>query len=182
MENFYKVPSALKILLIELVAVLFFPASIAGFITEIRPGLFLANSHLDGIEDWLMVCVGPLFFAWILYDIFRPRVKDQKWGIFFPVKFKFCSTHPSYVLIDVITIAFVTFFVWLGIMGGPMSALFWWYLATAFFFPIIRLIAWYPLGLKIVDLETLNAHVPAIWGFGIFAIIFGGSAIITALS
>jgi hypothetical protein len=176
MLNFYKIPSVLKILLIELFAVFFFPITIVGIISEIRPGLFPTYSEFDGVEDWLMALVGPIFMVWVLYDIFRPRVKDQKWGIFFPVKFKFCSTHPSYVLIDALTIAFVTFFLWLGMTGGFTTPVFWLVFAAAISFPLVRLAAWYALGLKITDTETYYAHVPAIWAFSIFALVFGGAA------
>jgi len=179
MEGFYKIPSALKILLLELVVVSFFPVTIAGIITEFRPGIFPPYSDLEGVGEWLMALVGPLFMAWVLYDIFRPRVKDQVWGIFFRVKFRFCSTHPSYVLIDLITIVFAAFFLWLGVTGEFDITLFWLVLATAITFPVLRVAAWYLLRLKIHDLETYDAYKPALWAFGIFAVIFGGAAIIS---
>lgn len=175
MLNFYKIPSALKILLLELVAVFFFPVSVAGIITEIRPGIFPAFNDLEGFEDWIMAFVGPLFLTWVLFDIFRPRVKDQAWGIFFVVKFRFCSTHPSYVLIDVITIAFAAFFLWVGMAGGFETPVFWLAFATALFFPAARITAWYGLGLKIQDTETYDAYKPALWAFCIFLFIFGGA-------
>lgn len=182
MEGFYKVPSALKILLIELVAVFFFPITVAGIVTEIRPGIFSAHNDLEGFEDWLMALVGPVFVAWFLYDIFRPRVKDQAWGIFFRVKFRFCSTHPSYVLIDVLTIAFAAGFLWIGVTGGFETQVFWLVLATAVSFPLVRLFAWYLLGLKVVGVETYDAYKPALWAFGIFAILFAGSAVFAWLA
>jgi len=181
MNGFFKIPSVLKIFLIELVAVFFFPTTVVGIIAEIRPGLFPAYSEFDGVEEWLMALVGPLFMVWVLYDIFRPRVKDQKWGIFFPVKFKFCSTHPSYVLIDALTVAFAAFFVWIGMTGGLATGVYWYVFATALFFPAVRLAAWYLFGLKIADAQTYIAHEPAIWAFGIFAGVFGGAAIIAAV-
>ena len=176
-DGFYKIPSALKIMMIELVAVFFFPVTIAGIITEIRPGIFPAFNDLEGFEDWSMALVGPLFLAWVLYDIFRPRVKEQVWGIFFAVKFRFCSTHPSYVLIDLTAIIFAAFFLWIGITGGFETPVFWLVFATALFFPAVRVVAWYLIGLKIQDTETDDAHKPALWTFGIFSIIFGGAAI-----
>ncbi len=177
MENFYKIPSALKILLIELVAVFFFPITVAGIITKIRPGIFPGSNDFDGFSDWLMALVGPLFMAWVLYDIFRPRVKDQAWGIFFRVKFRFCSTHPSYVLIDVLTIAFAAFFLWIGMTAGFETPVFWLVVATAVFLPMVRLAAWYLFGLKIHDPEIHCAFKPALWVFCIFMFLIGGAAI-----
>jgi len=52
-------------------------------------------------------------------------------------------------------------------------------LATAITFPVLRVAAWYLLRLKIHDLETFDAYKPALWAFGIFAVIFGGAAIIS---
>lgn len=181
MNGFFKIPSALKILLLELVAVFFFPTTVVGIISEIRPGIFPSYSEFDGIEEWLFALVGPLFMAWVLYDIFRPRVKDQKWGIFYPVTFKFCSTHPSYVLIDALTIAFAAFFLWLGMSGGFATPVFWMVLATAVFFPLVRLAAWYLFGFKIIDTETYGAYKPALWSFGIFAVILGTGTIAVLL-
>jgi hypothetical protein len=182
MDGFFKIPSVLKILLLELVTIFFFPVTVAGIITEVWPGIFPDYSSFDGLEDWLMALVGPLFLAWVLYDIFRPRVKDQVWGIFFKVKFKFCSTHPSYVLIDLLTIAFAAFFLWIGMAGRFETAVFWLVLATAVFFPVARLSAWYLIGLKINDAETYDAYKPALWAFCIFGLIFGGAALWVAVT
>jgi len=181
MEDFYKIPSALKILLIELVAVFFFPITFAGIVNEIWPEIFPAFNGLEGVGDWLMAMVGPLFVTWVLYDILRPRIKDEVWGKFFRVKFKFCSTHPSYVLIDSLTIAFASFFLWIGLAGGFATPVFWLVLATAVAFPVLRLLAWYVFRLKIVDTETQDAYKPALWAFGIFSVIFGGTALGAAL-
>lgn len=175
MEGFYKIPSALKILLIELVAVFFFSVTLAGLITAIRPGIFPLFTELDGFEDWIMALVGPIFMAWALYDIFRPRVKEQTWGIFFRVSFRFCSTHPSYVLIDLLTAAFAMGFVWLGMVGKFETTILWVVLATASFFPVLRLASWYILGRKISGLEIRDAYKPALWVFCMFFLIFGGA-------
>lgn len=182
MDGFFKIPSALKIFLLELISIFFFPVTVAGIITEIRPGIFPEYSAFDGFEDWLMAFIGPLFLAWVLYDIFRPRIKDEVWGIFYKVRFKFCSTHPSYVLIDLLTIAFAGFFLWIGIDAGFAKGLFWLVPATAVFFPVARLSAWYLLGLKIVSSETYGAYKPALWAFCIFAVVFGGAALVVVLT
>ncbi|MFL6468805.1 MAG: hypothetical protein ACJ72Z_12675 [Pyrinomonadaceae bacterium] len=181
MDGFYKIPSAFKILLIELIATFFFPITVAGIITEIEPNIFPAYNAFVGFGDWLMALVGPLFVAWVLYDIFRPRIKNEVWGIFFRVRFQFCSTHPSYVLIDLLTISFAAFFLWIGITGGFETPVFWLVLATAVSFPIVRIAAWYLFGLKIVNAETYDAYKPALWAFGIFSIIFGSTALGAAL-
>jgi len=181
MEDFYKIPSVLKILLIELVAVFFFPITVAGIVNEIWTGIFPAFNDFQGVGDWLTALVGPLFVAWVVYDILRPRIKDEIWGKFFRVKFKFCSTHPSYVLIDFLTIAFASFFLWIGLTGGFATPVFLLMLATSLAFPVLRLLAWYLFRLKIADTETQDAYKPALSAFGIFSVIVGGTALGAAL-
>jgi hypothetical protein len=175
MNGFLKIPSALKILLIEIFAVFFFPASVAGLVNQIRPGTFAPSHNLKGAEDWIFFPVGPLLLVWILHDIFRPRIKVESWiriGTF-----DFCSTHPSYVLIDLLTIAFAGFFVWLGVTARFELAVFRLMLGTAVLIPLARLFAWYALGLKINDPEAREAFWPALWAFAVFTLVFGGIAL-----
>jgi len=182
MGGFHKIPSGLKILMIELVAVFFFPITIAGIANQVSHGLFPDRYELQGTEDWIMAFVGPLFVTWVLYDIFRPRVKDQIWGIFFRVKFRFCSTHPSYVLIDLITIIFTVLFLVVG-RAGEFDTGGWWLIpATAVCIPVVRLFAWYVFGFRIQDTETYDAYQPALWVFCIFALIFGGGSAVVFLT
>lgn len=176
MEGFRRVPSALKLLLIEIFAVMFFPVTVGGIVNEVRPGTFAASHDLNGVGDWIMALVGPLLVAWVLKDIFRPRVRVEGWRPYIG-DFDFCSTHPSYVLIDAIAIAFAAFIFWIGMSGEFAMGAFRITLTTALFFPFARLTAWYLLGLKSVHPEAEDAYKPALWAFCIFAAIFGVAAI-----
>jgi hypothetical protein len=174
MDSFFKVLSVLKLFLVEIFAVFFFPPSLAGLINEIFPGTFAAHHNLDGVADWLFFPVGALLFAWLLKDIFRPKLKQEGWKwLSLNISFDFCSTHPSYLLIDLFAIAFAGFFVWLGKAGGFEMPVFWIMLGTAVAIPLARLFAWFLLGLKIKEFEADEAFKPVIWGFIILAIAFG---------
>jgi hypothetical protein len=181
MEGFRKVPAILKRLIIEIFAVLIFPAFVTGVINEIRPGMLSRQYDLDGAADWLFALVGPLLVTWVMWEILRPRVKVERW-IPYIGTFDFCSTHPSYVLVDLLTIAFAGCFLWIGKSGDFEMPTFWMMLGISIFFPVARLIAWYVLGLKIVDRESDYAYKPALWVFAIFSVIFGGAVAATTFN
>ena len=170
MESFRKIPSALKRLLIEIGAVLFFPATVAGIVNELRPGTLAEHHNLDGATDWIFALVGPALLAWVLEDIFRPRVKVERW---YPLigPFDFLSTHPSYVLIDLLTIAFAGFYLWIGASGDFEMPIFWIAFGTAVVIPVLRITAWYVLGLRIPVHMDSEAYLPPLWSFLIFASI-----------
>lgn len=178
MESFVKVPSVLKRFLVEMAACFLFPLTVLGIINEIRPGTFAEHHNLDGLWPWLFALIGPIPLVWLLDEIFRPRIKVEFW--FLPPHneiFDFCSTHPSYVLIDLMNIAFAGLFVWIGMLSGSEIPAFRITLAIAIFIPVARLTAWYVLGLKIDDPETDDAYLPVLWTFSIFLLIVGGIAI-----
>ena len=175
MDTLFAVPGILKRLLVELFAVFFFPASViavAGLFSREAAG---GMRGPDGFGEWLAVAVGPILVGWALWDIFRPRFSDERWGVFFKVSSRVCSTHPSYVLLDLLVLGSVWFYYWIGMNGIYVS------LATAVLFPVLRLFAWYVLGLRLSTWETAEAYKPALLTFLIFGGIFGGAAVIAAL-
>lgn len=179
MDGFIKTPSVLKNLLIGIFAVFFLPVTIISLINTIIPGTFADYQKLESNLDWVFGVVGPLLAIWLLYDIFQPRVKTESWlriGTF-----KFCSTHPSYVLYDVPVIGFALFFFWIGRSSRSEMPVFFLMLGIAVLIPLLRLFAWYVLGLKINDAETYDAYQPALWVFMIFLVIFGGAAAAAAI-
>jgi len=173
MNSFFKSLSVFKLFLIEFFAVFFFPPSVTGIVNEIRPGTFAAHHDLDGFEDWLPFLVGPLLMAWILKEIFRPRIKVEGW-IKRPlnISFAFCSTHPSYCLIDLCVIAFAGFYFWIGKSGNFEMPVFRIMLGTAVSIPLLRLFSWFVLGLKVDDPEADEAYKPVLWAFFILLIAF----------
>lgn len=178
-ESFRKIPSSLKRLLIEIGAVCFFPVTVAGIVNELRPGTFAEHHNLDGPTDWLFALVGPALLAWVLEDIFRPRVKVERWYPFIG-SFDFLSTHPSYVLIDLLAIVFAVFYLWIGASGDFEMPIFWIAFGTAVAIPVLRLAAWYGLGLRIPATKDSEAYLPPLWSFLIFVsilllVIFAGA-------
>lgn len=174
MESFKKTLSALKIFLIEFLAVFLFPVTVVGIFAELAPARLPAHYRLDEASDWLIALVGPALLFWVLIDIFRPRVKWEEWRPFIG-GFEFPSTHPSYVLIDALTIGWALFLHWIGRAGVFPMTVFHVILATAALIPLARLFAWYGLGLKLDPTETIDAYQPPLWSFLIFAVIFGGA-------
>ena len=183
MESFRRVLSVLKRMLIGIVAVSFFPTTVVGVINEVRPETLAEHHNLDGLESWLFALVGPVFLAWAIEDIVRPRVKVETW--FLPPHnetFEFCSTHPSYVLVDVLVIGWALFLVWVGVSTNVAMPIFWITLGTAVTIPVLRLFFWFVLGWQIDDSEASEAHKPALIAFGIFGLIFGGVAVASWVS
>lgn len=180
MEGFRKIPALLKLLLIEIFAVLFFPIFVTGLINEMRPATFSRQYDLNGASDWIFVIVGPLLASWAMWEILRPRIKVERW-IPYIGTFDFCSTHPSYVLVDMIVIAFAGCYLWIGKSGKFAMPAFFIMSGISILFPVTRLFAWFILGLKINDAQSDDAYKPAIWLFAIFSIIFGGAVVVVIL-
>jgi hypothetical protein len=169
--SFQKVPSVLKRLLIGIGVICFFPVTIAGIVNELRTGTLAEHHDLNGPADWIFALVGPALLVWLLDDILRPRVKAERWYPFIRT-FDFLSTHPSYVLIDLLTIAFAAIYVWIGMSGDFEIAIFWIACGTAIAIPVLRITAWYVLGLKVQPHEDFEAYLPPLWSFLICAPIF----------
>ena len=181
MESFKKSLSALKIFLIEMLAVFFFPVTVVAILAEIMPSRMAAHYRFEEASDWIYALVGPALLFWVLIDIFRPKIKQEGWRPSVG-DYEFPSTHPSYVLIDALTIGWALFLLWIGRAGSFDMTVFWVTFGTALFIPLARLAAWYGLGLKLAPLDTIDAYKPPLWAFLIFASIFGGAAVWSVVS
>lgn len=179
MDGFRRVPSALKRLLIEIFAVFLFPIFVTGIVSEVSPETFSSQYYING-ATWIYALIGPILVTWLMSEIFRPRVKVEGW---FPSigRFEFCSTHPSYVLSDLIAIAFARLFFSVGIFAELERPAVRLVLGSAIGFPAARLTAWYLLCSKINDFDAAEAYKPALWTFVIFAGIFGSGFTFTLL-
>lgn len=175
-NSFFKIASPLKRFLLGIASIFFFPISIAGYINYFFPETFAEHHTFKGLSDWLFSLIGLILMGWLLSEIFFPKVKIE--GVVMVGSYEFCSTHPSYVLIDLLTTIFAAFWFWLGQSAKIDMPFFWLMLATAFFIPLIRLFAWYVLKLKLNDNETYEAFKPPLWAFLIFILVFAAIAFV----
>lgn len=168
MKNLLKVPSVAQILVAEFLCILF----LSSFVTAAwntfgarTPG----EKTLGDKGDWLWYLLGLALFLWSVREVLRPRVKRDSWinfkaGTDSGGDYPFCSTHPSYVLVELITVAGTGYFLWAALTEGVSARYFAVMFATALFFPALRLFAWYVLGLRVRDEEeTADAWKPAVW-------------------
>ncbi|HWS99795.1 MAG TPA: hypothetical protein VN256_05920 [Pyrinomonadaceae bacterium] len=180
MKNLLKVPSVVQIWLAEFLCILFVSAFVTAAWNTLgarAPG----EKPLGDMTNWLWYLLGFALLVWSVREILRPRIKRDSW-----VNFKtwtdsggdypFCSTHPSYVLVELITVAGTGYFLWAGLTEGVNVRFFAVMFALALFFPALRLFAWYVLDLRIRDAdETAEAWKPAAWlaapAFAVFALI-----------
>lgn len=180
MKNLTKVPSVVQVWLAEFLCVLF----LSSFVTAAwntfgpaRPG----EKTLSDKSDWLWHLLGLALFAWSVREILRPRLKRDSWiswktGSDSGGDYIFCSTHPSYILVDLITVAGTGYFLWAALSEDVGARYFAVMFALALAFPTLRLFAWYVLGLRVADEdETAQAWKPAAWAaipvFAVFALI-----------
>lgn len=142
------------------------------------------GKHLDG-SFYLGIVIGLLALAWLLFRMIRPvEVEDTytpslKLGpvavpnpTIAPMRYKFCSTHPSYVLIDLLLV----FGAWMVLDGTPATTgctlLYQWgisraALPVALLFPLVRLACWYLLGLRLSEQAQVGAWKPVLLVFAV---------------
>ena len=180
MKNLLKVPSVAQVWLAEFLSAL----CLASFITAAWNTFGAAAQGEKTLRDksgWLWYALGLALFFWSLREILRPRLKRDSWinwktGTDSGGDYIFCSTHPSYVLVDLITVAGTGYFLWAALTEDAGARLYAAMFAVALVFPALRLFAWYVLGLRIADEdETADAWKPAVWlaapVFAVFALI-----------
>ena len=179
MKNLIKAPSIVKMFMAEFLSVLCVSGFILAIWNAVSPGVAGAFTLSDK-RDWLVYVLGLLLFAWSLREILRPRVKRDSWtsvsGADSGGSYSVCTTHPSYVLVDLVTVAVTAFFLWAGLAYDVNARTFAVMFALAVLFPALRLFAWYVLGLRIEDKdETEQAWKPAamlaVPFFAVFALV-----------
>lgn len=158
-----------QLLTAEILAVWGITSFVMAVWNTIKPETF-GDMSLSGIGNWIWFLLGFALFAWSLWQIFVPKVKGEVWrainiGSWKKNNYDFFSTHPSYVLVDLIMIVVYVFVLWYGWGIGVDIKNIYILLGISAIFPVLRLFAWYVLGLKIKNSETRNAWKPAAWVF-----------------
>jgi hypothetical protein len=181
-----KVPSIVQILAAEMVAVWGTSSFVMAIWNTARPGAFGPAAGLRGIGNWIWFLLGLVLLVWLLREIFQARVKQDSWvnpktwsssgG-----SYGFCSTHPSYVFIDLIPVAIAGFMLWYSRGVEVETKNYWIMFVVSLVFPTLRLFSWYVLGLKITNSEAQQAWKPMAWVFVPFVVVFGGVGIAVAV-
>lgn len=182
-----KIPSIIQILIAELLAVWGVTAFVMAVWNTMKPGSFGENASLRGFGNWVWFLLGLALLVWALREIFKPRVKKDSWvspktGATSGGSYGFCSTHPSYFFIDLIIVTFSAFMLWYARGAGVESKNYSIMLAIALLFPVLRLFAWYALGLRIKDKhESAKAWKPAVVVASCFFLVFAIIGVMVAV-
>lgn len=133
-------------------------------------GVFVAGSLLLGYFS-----ISPIIFPRVTIEEIYKELAFSNTGLRFP----FFSTHPSYILLDMMLLIPAGVLFWAGqsetlcefnaIWGQGWAALM-----IALFFPLMRLLFWFVLGKQIYAMQMRNIYQGIIWGYIIFlpAVIF----------
>ena len=153
MNQLNKVPSLVQILFVEWLAVMFLFPVVSKLYERMHPSVGYQSLPLDK-ADYVFFAIGLLLYLWLVREILRPRVKRDSWISFKTASssggdYNFCSTHPSYVFIDLLAFGFWWFARWAWSAGLQERV----YQGTilvslAAVIPALRLLAWYGLRLR----------------------------------
>lgn len=182
-----RIPSVVQILVAELLAVWGVSSFVMAVWNTVKPGSFGETATLRGIGNWVWFLIGIALLIWALREIFKPRVKEDSWFSFKTLSssggdYSFCSTHPSYVFLDLILVVVSAFLLWEARDAGVEWKNYAIMLGVSLLFPIARLFAWYVLGLRIEDKdESKKAWKPAAGVFIPFFLVFAVIGVMVAL-
>jgi hypothetical protein len=176
-----KVPSIVQILTAEFLMVLFLAGFVGSVWNTVRPGAFGEFMTLRGVGNWVAYLLGFALFAWLMREIFQPRIKKDSWvspstWATSGGTYGFCSTHPSYVFVDLIVVSAFAFLLWYAKHENLNARVAGITFTLSLIVPALRLFAWYVVGLRIKDeVEAQDAWKSAAWmfipAFGVFALI-----------
>ncbi len=187
MDQFNKIPSLIQILVADWIAVLFMFPVVSKLYERLNPSVGFRSLPQDK-ADYVFFAIGLLVFLWLLATIFRPAVHPTTFipvfhagGVYVPnpqmrADYLFSSTHPSYVLIDLLSCSLWWFARWAWSEGWQERV----YQGTILLVmgmavPILRLLAWYVLGLRPkgedVQEEVRNSWKPVALLYGLLLVI-----------
>lgn len=176
MNAWLRVSALVKILFFEFIAVFCLAMELAGALRA-RGVLGCPPDNRLSTPDAVFFTIGLLCAAWLVWRILRPTVVELDYRpnlkvgpLIMPnpaipsVDFEFLSTHPSYVLVELVVLAAISVLLLVGdppAVGGCsdvgpylMARIG---VVLAVFFPAFRLFAWYILG------RRSRRPMPGVW-------------------
>jgi len=161
MKHFVKLPSLIQIIFFEMLMVLMVTPLVANIAYRLfRPESATVKTAVAW-GDVVWFAIGLAALSWLLLSIFRPRIGKVSWVPAFgaggvavwnaswSATYPMPSTHPAYVFVDAVATAFsgVIASLWL-LQFDDMWLLAWCILGVGALIPILRLFAWFVLGLR----------------------------------
>lgn len=184
---FLRIGPLVRVFFFEFLAIVTFSSAASNLIGKI----FFRNCPNNGTIDWtLLICVVVgaivaravflrIWYASYTSDGFRTALKMGSWTIvpnpfLGTVKVDMPTTHPSYVLLDLLMVITGGFFFWVGrsaiefgLLEGPCGWNYQYYfgwsmIVMALFVPLFRLFVWYGLKHRIPKEYCVDAWRPVL--------------------
>ncbi len=162
MNSFYKVAGIVRIIFIELMILIFFIGFISNLAKDIEENT--VSSDLSYLISTGII--GTLCMLWLIWTMLKPRVTTESGStnILTRYQFKdFCSTHPSYVFIDVFIILWAFAFNEFESTNTFELCRKYATFSVGIFIPVLRLFLWYVIGLKYKKEFSKGAWKPIMW-------------------
>lgn len=188
LNHFYKIPSLIQILIGEFVAVFFGAGYFANFWVYQKGESKTLLPGGTGLLDICFILIVVALFAWQTLRILWPKVIKTRWRArtYIPldpvtinipnptipaIEYPFVSTHPSYLLLDLVVVG-ICFFIFTLTPQGPgwtfeqsrADAL----LVLGAYVPLLRLISWFILKRRPALVDTSQAWKPVALFVGLF--------------
>ncbi len=174
-KGFWQILSILKIFALQILS-LFFVSYTGGLWAE-ATGVRGCSPRAEfmGIFFYSMIVVAVISFIIAIHPIVFPRVwleeiSKEFTGSQVGYRFPFFSTHPSYVLLDILLFIPALILFWNGQTESMCEFNFNWgqgvtAVLMAIVFPALRLIFWYVLGKQIYAMQVRNVWLGIIWWY-----------------
>lgn len=179
-----RVPSLVQILFVEFIAILLLASVSAKIIAHhgaLGCGSTRASFSLTDAGATLLGLLGTSWLLWRMFwpkvvtDAFRPTLKISGWILYNPnipsVSYEFCSTHPSYALMELTSLVPL----WILYRFGELppayagcDAVFSYFfgriaLGLVLLFPFLRIMAWYVFRRKLPKIVSQAAWKPVVF-------------------
>jgi hypothetical protein len=177
MNSFYKVAGIVRIIFVEFIITLCLNGFVANLAQDIEDKA--VKSDLSYLITVFLI--GNLALFWLIWSMIKPKRSNESGISSNMSKYSFsnfCSTHPSYILIDLVLLfwafAFSEFDTTTTFELYRKDAAY----VIAIFIPVLRLFLWYIVGLKFPKEDCKDAWKPIMW----FCIIVAPFALLYVIS
>lgn len=161
MKHLVKLPSLVQIIVAEVLMVLMLTPLVAAMAGRVFQPASATVKTTVSWGDAVWFAIGLALLAWLLLSIFRPRIGKVSWVPVFGAGgaavwnsswasgYALPSTHPSFVFVDAVATAFagVIAYLWL-LQFDDMWLYAWSIIGAGAIVPVLRLVAWFGLGLR----------------------------------